>query len=172
MHTPYLLFYPDRDRDDKPDGDPEIHLAGFGFEDTHSIANGLAWGPDGWIYGGQGSTVASRIWSPRKDPARRSAVYFEGCMTWRYHPHREKFEVFAEGGGNVFGLDFDSDGRLFSGHNGGNTRGWHYLQSGYFLKQGRTPNKFGPVANPFAFGDLPEMRSTNPIPRFSHATIL
>jgi putative membrane-bound dehydrogenase-like protein len=172
MHTPYLLFYPDRDRDDKPDGDPEIHLAGFGFEDTHSIANGLAWGPDGWIYGGQGSTVASRIWSPRKDPARRSAVYFEGCMTWRYHPHRETFEVFAEGGGNVFGLDFDSDGRLFSGHNGGNTRGWHYLQSGYFLKQGRTPNKFGPVANPFAFGDLPEMRSTNPIPRFSHATIL
>jgi len=172
MHTPYLLFYPDRDRDDKPDGDPEVHLAGFGFEDTHSIANGLAWGPDGWIYGGQGSTVASRIWSPRKDPSRRSAVYFEGCMTWRYHPHWERFEVFAEGGGNVFGLDFDSDGRLFSGHNGGNTRGWHYLQSGYFLKQGRTPNKFGPVANPFAFGDLPEMRSTNPIPRFSHATIV
>ena len=32
MHTPYLLFYPDRDRDDKPDGDPEVHLAGFGFE--------------------------------------------------------------------------------------------------------------------------------------------
>ena len=27
MHTPYLLFYPDRDRDDKPDGDPEVHLA-------------------------------------------------------------------------------------------------------------------------------------------------
>ncbi|MEC9055164.1 MAG: hypothetical protein VX633_07645, partial [Verrucomicrobiota bacterium] len=25
MHTPYLLFYPDRDRDDKPDGDPEVH---------------------------------------------------------------------------------------------------------------------------------------------------
>ena len=172
MHTPYLLFYPDRNRDDKPDGDPEVHLAGFGFEDTHSIANGLVWGPDGWIYGGQGSTVASRIWSPRQDPDRQGSVYIEGCMTWRYHPRLEKFEIFAEGGGNVFGLDFDSDGRLFSGHNGGNTRGWHFLQSGYFLKQGRTPNKFGPVANPFAFGDLPEMRSTNPIPRFSHATIL
>ena len=172
MHTPYLLFYPDRDRDDKPDGDPEVHLAGFGFEDTHSIANGLVWGPDGWIYGGQGSTVASRVWSPRRDPDRLRSVYIEGCMTWRYHPRWEKFEIFAEGGGNVFGLEFDSDGRLFSGHNGGNTRGWHFLQSGYFLKQGRTPNKFGPVANPYAFGDLPEMRSTHSVPRFSHATIL
>ncbi|NIP92789.1 MAG: dehydrogenase, partial [Akkermansiaceae bacterium] len=54
MHTPYLLFYPDENRDDLPDGDPEVHLAGFGFEDTHSVANGLVWGPDGWIYGGQG----------------------------------------------------------------------------------------------------------------------
>ena len=172
MHTPYLLFYPDRNRDDKPDGDPEVHLAGFGFEDTHSIANGLVWGPDGWIYGGQGSTVASRVWSPRRDPGRQGAVYIEGCMVWRYHPRLELFEIFAEGGGNVFGLEFDSDGRLFSGHNGGNTRGWHYLQGGYFIKQGRTPNKFGPPVNPFAFGDLSEMRSSNSIPRFSHATIV
>jgi hypothetical protein len=56
MHTPYLLFYRDRDGDDVPDGDPEVRLAGFGLEDTHSVANGLAWGPDGWIYGAQGST--------------------------------------------------------------------------------------------------------------------
>ena len=49
------------------------------------------------------------------------------------------FEIFAEGGGNVFGLEFDSDGRLFSGHNGGDTRGWHYIQDAYLLKQGRTP---------------------------------
>lgn len=172
MHTPYLLFYPDRNRDDVPDGDPEVHLAGFGFEDTHSVANGLVWGPDGWIYGGQGSTVASRIWSPLSDPEKRKSVYFEGCMVWRYHPGFKQFEIFAEGGGNVFGLEFDSEGRLFSGHNGGNTRGWHYLQGGYFIKQGRTPNKFGPPANPYAFGDLPEMRSSHPIPRFSHATIV
>lgn len=41
MHTPYLIFYPDADGDDVPDGDPVVHLSGFGFEDTHSIANGL-----------------------------------------------------------------------------------------------------------------------------------
>ena len=79
-------------------------------------------------------------------------------MVWRYHPEKRIFEIFAEGGGNVFGLEFDSDGRLFSGHNGGDTRGWHYVQDAYLLKQGRTPNKFGPPANPFAFGDLPMMR--------------
>ena len=41
MHTPYLLFYPDKNGDDIPDGPPVVQLAGFGFEDTHSVANGL-----------------------------------------------------------------------------------------------------------------------------------
>ncbi|HYE97901.1 MAG TPA: dehydrogenase, partial [Planctomycetota bacterium] len=57
MQAPYLLFYPDADGDDRPDGPPEVRLAGFGQEDTHASANGLAWGPDGWLYGAQGSTV-------------------------------------------------------------------------------------------------------------------
>src|SRR5229473_6410837 len=33
VQPPYLLFYPDRDRDDIPDGDPEDLLSGFGLED-------------------------------------------------------------------------------------------------------------------------------------------
>ena len=171
MHTPHLLFYPDKNRDDIPDGDPEVHLSGFGFEDTHSIANGLIWGPDGWIYGGQGSTVTSHVYRPGIDKNKDEGIYHEGCMVWRYHPEKRIFEIFAEGGGNVFGLEFDSDGRLFSGHNGGDTRGWHYVQDAYLLKQGRTPNKFGPPANPFAFGDLPMMRGGK-ISRFSHNTIV
>ena len=171
MHTPFLLFYPDRNKDDVPDSDPEIHLSGFGFEDTHSIANGLTWGPDGWIYGGQGSTVTSHVFRPGTDNKEKDGTYHEGCMVWRYHPKRRIFEIFAEGGGNVFGLEFDSDGRLFSGHNGGDTRGWHYVQGAYMLKQGRSPNKFGPPANPYAFGDLPMMRGGK-ISRFSHNTIL
>ena len=171
MHTPYLLFYPDKNKDDVPDSDPEVHLSGFGFEDTHSIANGLTWGPDGWIYGGQGSTVTSHVFRPGIDNKEKDGTYHEGCMVWRYHPKRKIFEIFAEGGGNVFGLEFDSDGRLFSGHNGGDTRGWHYVQGAYMLKQGRSPNKFGPPANPYAFGDLPMMRGGK-ISRFSHNTIL
>ena len=48
MHTQYHLFYRDENGDDIPDGNHEIRLAGFGIEDTHSVANGLTWGPDGW----------------------------------------------------------------------------------------------------------------------------
>ena len=61
LQAPYLLFYPDRDRDDRPDGDPEVLLTGFGMEDAHSVANSLTWGPDGWLYGLQGSTVTARV---------------------------------------------------------------------------------------------------------------
>jgi putative heme-binding domain-containing protein len=170
MHTPHLLFYPDRNADDIPDGDPVVHLAGFGFEDTHSVANGITWGPDGWLYGAQGSTVSCRVTRPGIDPPGAPGVHFEGCMVWRYHPESREFEIFAEGGGNVFGLEFDADGRLFSGHNGGGTRGFHYVQGGLYLKQGKSPGKFGPPDNPFAFGELPMMPGGS-IPRFSHNVI-
>lgn len=170
MHTPHLLFYPDQNGDDIPDRDPEVHLAGFGFEDTHSVANGIAWGPDGWLYGAQGSTVSCRVTRPGIDPSDALGHYFEGCMVWRYQPDTREFEIFAEGGGNVFGLEFDAVGRLFSGHNGGNTRGFHYVQNGFYLKQGKSPGKFGPPDNPFSFGELPMMPGGN-IPRFSHSVI-
>ena len=32
MHPPYLLFYPDRNQDDRPDGPPEVHLSGFAWK--------------------------------------------------------------------------------------------------------------------------------------------
>ena len=203
MNTPYLLFYPDRDGDDVPDGPPTVHLAGFGLEDTHSVGNGLVWGPDGWIYGAQGSTTSSRVVRPGIDVPERGVhaaststgaavpeqsntslagtvkraearapnpegVYFEGCMVWRYHPVTRAYEIFAEGSGNVFGLEFDGEGRLFSGHNGAETRGWHYLQGGYYMKQGVDPGKFGPPRNPYAFGELPWMKLAAPIQRFTH----
>ncbi len=172
MNTPYLLFYPDGNGDDIPDGDPEVRLAGFGLEDTHSVANGLAWGPDGWLYGAQGSTTTSRVVRPGVDPGDYRGQYFEGCMVWRYHPQTKAYEIFAEGGGNIFELEFDSEGRLHSGHNGGQTRGWHYLQGGLFLKQGFDPGKFGPSGNQFAFGQLEAMKTRNPVARFSHALIV
>jgi putative heme-binding domain-containing protein len=168
MHTPYLLFYPDADGDGIPDRAPEVRLAGFGLEDTHSVANGLAWGPDGWLYGAQGSTTTSRIVRPGLDPPDAPGRYTEGCMVWRYHPSQKTYEIFADGSGNTFGLSFDAEGRLYSGHNGGDTRGWHHIQEGLYLKQGKDPGKFGPAPNPYAFGELPMMKSAHSIPRFSH----
>ncbi len=168
MNSPYLLFYPDKNGDDVPDGPPEVRLAGFGFEDSHSTANGLVWGPDGWLYGAQGSTTTCRVRRPGLDAPDSPGVYFEGCMVWRYHPVTRAFEIFAEGGGNTFGLEVDAEGRLYSGHNGGKTRGWHFVQGGFYLMQGVDPTKFGPPRNPYAFGDLPMMATTDPVVRFTH----
>ena len=39
LNVPYLLFYPDRDRNDVPDSDPEVCVTGFGMDDAHSVAN-------------------------------------------------------------------------------------------------------------------------------------
>ena len=169
MHTPYLLFYPDQNFDDVPDGPPVVHLQGFGLEDTHSVANGLVWGPDGWLYGAQGMSVTSRIVRPGVDKSDAPGTFFEGPMVWRYHPVTREYEIFAEGGGNLFGLEFDAQGRLFSGTNGGSTRGWHYIQGGWLgLAGGPNSGKFGPSPHPYAFGELPMMHSVQTIPRFSH----
>lgn len=168
MHTPYLLFYPDKNFDDVPDGPPVVHLQGFGFEDTHSVANGLVWGMDGWLYGAQGSTTSSRVTRPGIDLPDSPGVRFEGCMVWRYHPETHAYEIFAEGSGNTFGLEVDGQGRLFSGHNGGTTRGWHYVQGGYYLKQSFDPGKFGPLRNPYTFGELSMIKSDTTVQRFSH----
>jgi putative heme-binding domain-containing protein len=36
-------------------------------------------------------------------------------MVWRYHPVSREYELFSEGSGNVFGLELDGEGRIFSG---------------------------------------------------------
>ena len=169
LHPPYLLFYADADGNDVPDGDPVVHLAGFGLQDTHATANSLTWGPDGWIYGGQGSSTSSRITRPGLDNPDAEGVAFEGPMVWRYHPETRRYEIFSEGGGNTWGIEFDAQGRLFSGENAGDTRGFHFVQGATaVLAGGVNPGKYGPSPHPYNFGELAKMPSDNPIPRFSH----
>ena len=138
VQPPYLLFYPDRDHDDIPDGDPEVLLSGFGLEDAHAVANSLTWGPDGWLYGAQGSTVTAHI---------RGIEFQQGI--WRYHPLTHEFELFAEGGGNTWGLDFDEHGNIIAGTNFGEQIGLHQVQGGYYVKGF---SKHGPLHNPYTFG--------------------
>lgn len=178
LNPPYLLFYPDKNHDDVPDGDPEVHLSGFGIEDTHSVVSSLRWGPDGWLYAAQGSTVSAAVTVgppvvnvDKANPnAKRvtSAVHSQGQNIWRYHPASRRYEIFSEGGGNAFGLEIDSAGRAFSGHNGGNTRGFHYMQGAY-LQKGFS--KHGPLSNPYSFGYFPAMEHHN-VPRFTHEFII
>jgi len=138
LQAPYLLFYPDRDRDDVPDSDPEVLLTGFGMDDASAVANSLTWGPDGWLYGCQGSTVTAVI---------RGIKFVQGI--WRYHPVSKEFELFAEGGGNMWGLDFDRHGRLLASTNVGKYVMWHMVQGGYYWKKF---SKHGPLRNPYTFG--------------------
>ncbi len=138
LNAPYLLFYADRNRDDIPDGPPEVLLSGFGIEDAHSVANSLTIGPDGWLYGCQGSTVTANI----------NGIEFQQGV-WRFHPVRRVFELFCEGGGNSWGLDFDRHGQLYYSTNFGGYVLLHAAQGGYFVKSFA---KHGELHNPFAFG--------------------
>ena len=165
LNPPALLFYADKDQNDLPDGDPEVHLLGFGLEDPHSVVNSLRWGPDGWLYAAQGSTVTGTVLRPGLD---KQGVFTQGQNIWRYHPETKRYEVFSEGGGNAFGVDIDAQGRVFSGHNGGDTRGFHYMQGAY-LQKGF--NKHGPLTNPYSFGYFPAMPHQN-VPRFTHCFTL
>lgn len=167
MNTPYLLFYPDADRDDVPDSDPIIHLSGFGLEDTHAVASNLTWGPDGWLYGTQGSTCTAKVKTHLGDTTRTTD--FLGQAIWRYHPERRVFEIFAEGGGNTFGLEFDDSGRAFSGTNWGKFRGLHFVQGGYYVKGW---GKHGPLTNPYAFGWFEHMPHEGNADRLSHTFVV
>ena len=165
LNPPFLLFYPDKNNDDVPDGDPVVHLSGFGLQDTHSVVNSLRWGPDGWLYAAQGSTVAANIVRPGMDKTPKHSL---GQLIWRYHPQTRRYEIFSEGGGNAFGVEIDAKGRVYSGHNGGNTRGFHYVQGGYFQKGF---SKHGPLSNPYAFGYFSWMKHHN-VPRFTHNFVI
>jgi putative heme-binding domain-containing protein len=161
LNPPYLLRYPDENRDDIPDRDPEVHLSGFGLQDTHSVANSLLWGPDGWLYGSNGSTTVGDVSS-----AVTKGVRFQGQCVWRYHPETKVFEIYAEGGGNTFSLEIDSQGRVFAGTNGGDTRGWYFPQGSYSEKNW---GKHGPLTNPYAFGFFPPMKFQGDGRRFPQA---
>ncbi len=108
--APYLLFIPDRDGDDRPDGPPQILLDGFGYQDTHETLNAFIWGPDGWLYGCHGVFTHSRVGKPGTPDEQRIPM---NAAIWRYHPLQHRFEVFAWGTSNPWGVDFDDYGQAF-----------------------------------------------------------
>ncbi|MBW3595676.1 MAG: hypothetical protein KY475_00210 [Planctomycetes bacterium] len=108
--APHLLFIPDRDGDDVPDGEPEVVLDGWSVEGVHNVVNGLTWGPDGWLYGCNGITSPSKVGLPGTPEEERIDI---SCGIWRYHPVRQKFEVVAHGTTNPWGLDFNDYGHAF-----------------------------------------------------------
>ena len=155
--APELLFLPDRNHDDVPDGPPQVLLTGFGYQDTHECLNSFLWGPDGWLYGIQGVFNYARIGRPDASEAQRTELR---AGVWRYHPVRHQFEVFAHGGSNPWGLDYDERGQLFMTHcrsYWGRGLTTHVIQGGQFWNQANANYAPFIIATPPA--DFPGFRN-------------
>ncbi len=108
--NPHLLFIPDKNADDVPDAAPEVVLDGWAHDDMHEILNSFAWGPDGWLYGTQGVFTYSKVGKPGAPDNER--VPFNAGV-WRLHPQTRKFEAFAHGTSNPWGVDWNDYGQCF-----------------------------------------------------------
>ena len=141
----YLLLIPIKDGDEpKPSGPPQILLDGWGYQDTHETLNTFTWGPDGWLYGCHGVFTVSKVGKPG---APESDCTIVTCGVWRYHPVKKRFEYFAEGTSNPWGVDFDEHGQCIIEacvipHL------WHMIQGAHYERQG------GQHVNPYVFDDI------------------
>jgi putative membrane-bound dehydrogenase-like protein len=131
--APYLYFIPVAEGDSpKPAGKPQAVLEGWGWQDTHETLNTFRWGPDGWLYGCHGVFTHSHVKPVGAPDTERQ---FINAGIWRYHPTKKKFEVFAEGTSNPWGMDFDERGQILM-------EGcviphlWHMIQGARYHRQG------------------------------------
>jgi putative membrane-bound dehydrogenase-like protein len=155
--APYLMFIPDRDGDDRPDGmrsgaaqkehdrmlsqlqfpkdvppGAVVLRDGFGWQDTHETLNSFIWGPDGWLYGCHGVFTHSLVGKPGESDEHRLPL---NAAVWRFHPLRNEFEAFMNGTSNPWGVDFNDRGQAFITacvipHL------WHVVQGGRYHRQG------------------------------------
>lgn len=111
IDLPHLIFIPDRDDDLVPDGPPEIVLDGIDERSVgHTPANGLTWGPDGWLWARHGIQGTSKIGPPGAGDSQRVQI---NTGIWRYHPTRRLVEKVIDGMTNSWGTDFDAHGETF-----------------------------------------------------------
>ncbi len=139
---PYVWFI--ENKDDKP-GKFEPVLGGFGSQDTHETLNTFQWGPDGWLYGMQGVFSQSTVKSADGAETRMNAA------VWRLHPKTKKFEIYAEGTSNPWGMDWrNTDGQFILAccvipHL------YHIVPGGIYKRQA------GTSYNPHAYGYIDEI---------------
>jgi len=144
MCPPQVLFIPDRNHDDIPDGEPEVVLDGFTVakDNYHNFANGLRFGPDGWLYGRCGHSCPGKLGVPGTPDEQR--VPMKGGI-WRFHPEKKIVEVLTHGTTNPWGHDWDANGEMFfintvTGHL------WHLIHGAHLMDSS--------TLNPFVYEKL------------------
>lgn len=130
-NDPFLLFVPDRNSDDVPDGPAEVILDGWSRKNPHNVLNNLTWGPDGWLYGSVGNSAISKVGRPGTVDEERQEI---SRGIWRLHPTTFEFEVVALGAVNPWGMDFNDWGDGFFtncviGHL------WHLVPGAYYQRR-------------------------------------
>ena len=127
---PNLLFIPMDG--DKPAGPAQVVLDGFSTTaaSRHTFANGLKWGPDGWLYGRVG--ISSTSWVDVPGVLKEKRQPTAGGL-WRYHPVTKVFEPYCHGTTNPWGSDWTKDHELLFintviGH------GWQGIHGAHFRR--------------------------------------
>ena len=144
LAPPQLLFIPDENADLVPDGDHVSRIVNWNTRGNWNMANGLVFGPDGWLYGRQGQLGTS---IPMVAGTGASPGPMSGAI-WRYHPYLDTLEIVAQGMTNPWGLDWNADGELFASGNcnghlwhivGGSLYDWGFGAREFSGEYGRTP---------------------------------
>jgi len=137
LEAPDLLFLEDVDGDDRADRRQTI-VTGFGRHDAHELPSSLTWGPDGWLYGLNGIANPGRI-------EHQGRLHEFSAAMFRVHPRSHRFEIFARGTSNPWGIAFGHQGSAFVAacvidHL------WHFSESGQYVTQnGRYPEGSWPI---------------------------
>ncbi|MBK8035540.1 MAG: hypothetical protein IPK22_00160 [Verrucomicrobiaceae bacterium] len=144
MCPPQVLFIPDANGDDIPDGEPQVVIDGFTVakDNYHNFANGLRFAPDGWLYGRCGHSCPGKLGIPGTPDEQR--VPMKGGI-WRYHPEKKIVEVLTHGTTNPWGHDWDQNGEMFfintvTGHL------WHLIHGAHLMDSS--------TLNPFVYEKL------------------
>lgn len=174
--APYLMFIPDRDGDDVPDGansvaaeidakrqqnEPAANAVPLMFPED--VPPGAIVLRDGFGWQDTHETLNTFIWGPdgwlygchgvftHSEVGKPGASDEErlplNASVWRYHPKKDIFEAFMNGTSNPWGVDFNDKGQAFI------TACviphlWHVIQGARYHRQG------GQHFNPYTYEDI------------------
>src|SRR5258705_5339955 len=142
--APNLLYFEDKNHDDKPDGPPKILLDGWTYKGVHNVICTVTWGREGWLYGAHGITVSSLVGKPGTPDDARTPV---GPGLWRYHPKKDIFEYYCEGTCNPWGVDYNAQGHIFFSSSVV-PHLYHAMQGAHYQRM------YGHDFNPYVYGQL------------------